>query len=190
MFPKIGIMSKYLYTNEENFFTVLDFLIQNLLITNEDENKIVLWIKTCNCLENILIDSIESSFGINHFTQFFVIILDALINLPFESGSELVNSTASVLFILMFYDDEKTRFCSCVTDSVIDTFKDEYKDSVIKIFQDFWNSLDHSERSLFKPSRSFKNGVKAFSDEMKRFHVELANIKPYRNIFTRQLDDN
>lgn len=187
--PEIEITEKILLNVEDNINCALEFLIQNLLITNEEEIvKKNLWIETCRCLYKIMVYAIKKSFPISKFSQFYIVLLDALITLPFDKNDDLLNNTSKVLYLFMFFS---RKFCENVAGAIIQTFEEEYKDIVKGIFDDLWNGIplgeedDPQKADDFIMPKDFDLIVQTFSIDMKRYNVELANIEIFQGIFRR-----
>lgn len=186
MLPKIEEdfhITQVLFSVEQNFQFVHEFLIQNLLISNGDTREKELWGKTCDCLYNIIKDAIHKSVDVQRFAQFFIVVLDKLITSSSFEDSSFRKSTTYLTFIFMKHIP---AFCHKVMERVISTFEKMYIEKVGTIFNYLWELLP-TENDDFTPSRNFDEKVEKFSNEMKTYQVEVANIPEFQPFFRRVL---
>ncbi|OHT12493.1 hypothetical protein TRFO_17652 [Tritrichomonas foetus] len=166
-------MAEMIFTVEQNLMGMNEFLINNLLV-----GDLEIWKISCDCFGKLLNEAILHSMPTQRFMQFFIITLDALINLPFNDR-KTIESTAFVMFLLI---KENTPQCHQVCEAVISTFEEIYISDVRKIFNSLLSAAVVEDTN---PFNHYLNEVINFSNRMKKYHVEIANIPIFAQIFRR-----
>ena len=169
---EIGVADNMIISNDI-ILTICEFLIQNLLVHNEET-----WTITCQCISKLLQKALEYSVPMQKFMQFFIVIFDALINLSF-TDPDMISATAETIRLLIMHNFDQ---CMKVSDAVLSTFEQKYVEDVRKIFHNFLKAADNENDNSEK---HFHGKLKDFSNDMKRYHVEIANIPIFTGIFRR-----